>query len=102
MAELMHCEDLMISSYGKVLEDMDSGFYDQDGKIPSQTDGGFKCFGDAKGASGIRMVYETYKQLQGNADRGRQVKNARTGLVHHLGGSPFMNSASVAILSQWD
>jgi acetyl-CoA C-acetyltransferase len=99
MAELMHCEDLLISPYGKVIEDMDSGFYDQDGKIPCQTDGGFKCFGDPIGASAIRMIYETYKQLQGKAENGRQINKPRIGLVHYLGGSVFPSIASIAILA---
>jgi len=61
---------------GKAREDIEDGFYDLDGKIPCQSDGGLKCFGHPIGASGIRMVYEIYKQLQGKAEpEERQFKN---------------------------
>ena len=50
------------------------GFYDADGQIPCQIDGGLKCFGHPIGASGLRMLYEMYLQLQGRAGA-RQLKN---------------------------
>jgi acetyl-CoA C-acetyltransferase len=99
ISELLHYEDLMISPYGKAIDDLDSGFYDLDGKIPCQPDGGFKCFGDSIGASAIRMIYEIYKQLQGNVDSNRQVRNPRIGLAHHLSGNPFTSAVSITILS---
>lgn len=99
VAELLNCEDLHISPYGKVIEDMDAGFYDLDGKLPSQSDGGVKCCGDPVGATAIRMIYEVYKQLQCRVENKRQVENPENGLVHYLGGRPFMSTASVTILS---
>jgi acetyl-CoA C-acetyltransferase len=33
------------------------------------------------------MIYEVYKQLQGKAGK-RQIKNARLGMAHNLGGTP--------------
>jgi acetyl-CoA C-acetyltransferase len=47
--------------------------------------GGLKCFGHPIGATGVRMVYEVTKQLQGRAD-GRQRENAKVGMAHNLGG----------------
>jgi len=58
--------------------------------------GGVKCFGHPVGASGLRMMYEIYKQLQGKADR-RQVKNPRLGLTHNQGGAPGAATVSVVI-----
>jgi acetyl-CoA C-acetyltransferase len=87
ITELVTYEDLQISPRGKAKEDVDAGFYDLDGKIPCQTDGGLKSFGHPIGASGLRMVYEVYKQLQGNCGD-RQIKNPRLGLTHNLGGFP--------------
>ena len=95
-----NCEDLQISKYGKGIEDIDSGFYDLDGKLPSQTDGGLKCWGDSAGATLIRMIYEVYKQLQGKVESKRQIATPLTGLVHYIGGEPFMRTASVTILSK--
>ena len=36
--------------------DIMDGFFDLDGKLPAQTDGGLKCFGHPIGASGLRML----------------------------------------------
>jgi acetyl-CoA C-acetyltransferase len=97
ITEFVTYEDLQISPRGKAREDVESGFFDLDGKIPCQTDGGLKCFGHPIGASGLRMIYEEYKQLQGKAGE-RQVKNPRFGLTHNLGGFPFSSVVSIAIL----
>ncbi len=78
------------------MADVESGFFDLDGKLPVQPDGGLKSFGHPIGASGLRMMYEMYKQLQGKADemlppgskRSRQLKNPKLGLTHNLGGNP--------------
>jgi acetyl-CoA C-acetyltransferase len=97
ITELVTYEDLQISPRGKAREDVEAGFFDLDGKIPCQTDGGLKCFGHPIGASGLRMLYEEYQQLQGKAGE-RQVKNPRIGLTHNLGGFPHMSVCSVAIV----
>jgi acetyl-CoA C-acetyltransferase len=87
ITEAVTMEDLKFSERGKVLRDIEDGFFDLDGGLPVQTDGGLKCFGHPIGASGLRMIYEMYKQLQGKAGE-RQVKNAKLGLTHNLGGTP--------------
>jgi acetyl-CoA C-acetyltransferase len=45
----------------------------------------------------LRMIYEVYKQLQGKAGL-RQVKNAKLGLTHNLGGLPGAFVAYISIL----
>lgn len=97
ITEMVTYEDLQISPRGKAKEDIEAGFYDLNGQIPCQTDGGLKCFGHPIGATGIRMLYEIYKQMQGKAGE-RQVKNPRFGLTHNLGGFPIMSICSIAIL----
>ena len=87
ITELVTYEDLLISPRGKAKEDVDSGFYNLDGKLPCNSDGGLKSFGHPIGASGIRMVYEIYKQFQGKCGV-RQLKDPRIGLSHNLGGFP--------------
>ena len=96
ITELAIYEDLQISPRGKGKEDVDAGFFELDGKIPCQTDGGLKCFGHPIGASGLRMAYECYKQLQGKAGE-RQIKNPGLALTQNLGGFPGMAVVSVAI-----
>ncbi|MBS0518677.1 MAG: acetyl-CoA acetyltransferase, partial [Proteobacteria bacterium] len=45
VTELVTMEDLHISKPGQGWKDVLDGFYDADGKIPCQIDGGLKCFG---------------------------------------------------------
>jgi acetyl-CoA C-acetyltransferase len=99
ISELVTYESLQISPMGKGGVDVENGFYDLDGKIPCQSDGGLKCFGHPIGASGIRMAYEIYKQLQGKAEpEERQLKsNPRLGLTHNHGGICGSLVCSVAI-----
>jgi acetyl-CoA C-acetyltransferase len=95
ITEAVTMEDLRFSPRGKVIEDIENGYFDLDGKLPVQLDGGLKCFGHPIGASGLRMLYEMYLQLQGRADEllnpghpSRQIGNPKLGLTHNLGGSP--------------
>lgn len=97
ITELVTMEDLFISPEGRAVNDVMDGFYDSDGKVPCQIDGGLKCFGHPIGASGLRMAYEMYLQLQGRAGE-RQLKNPRIGLTHNLGGAPSSNVCSVTII----
>jgi len=97
ITELVTYEDLGISSRGKARYDIEDGFFTLEGKIPSQPDGGLKCFGHPIGASGLRMLYEMYKQLQGKAGE-RQIRDPAIGLTHNLGGFPQMNVVSIVIV----
>jgi acetyl-CoA C-acetyltransferase len=97
ITEAVTMEDLQFSERGKVKDDIEAGFFELTGGLPVQPDGGLKSFGHPVGASGLRMVYEMYKQLQGKADK-RQLKNPKLGLTHNLGGVPSVNVASVIIV----
>jgi acetyl-CoA C-acetyltransferase len=101
VTELVTMEDLGISAEGGAARDVLDGFYDADGKIPCQIDGGLKCFGHPIGASGLRMAYEMYLQLQGKA-KDRQRPDVRYGLTHNLGGTPSSNVACVAVFGRAD
>jgi acetyl-CoA C-acetyltransferase len=97
ITELVTMEDLFISAEGQGWRDVLDGFYDADGGVPCQIDGGLKCFGHPIGASGLRMLYEMYLQLQGRAGP-RQLASPTLGLTHNLGGSPMTNVCSIAII----
>jgi acetyl-CoA C-acetyltransferase len=100
VTELVTMEDLYISAEGRAIHDVLDGFYDADGAIPCQIDGGLKCFGHPIGASGLRMIYELYLQMQGKAGP-RQRKNEPTlGLTHNLGGFPHQNVCSISIIGR--
>ena len=101
ITELVTMEDLFISPEGGAVKDIMDGFYDRDGKIPCQIDGGLKCFGHPIGASGLRMIYEMYLQLQGRADK-RQLKDPRLGMTHNLGGFPHQNVSGISIIGRYE
>lgn len=84
--ELMSYEDLgfcPVGGGGKLIE---SGETRLGGKSPVNTSGGLKAKGHPVGATGTAQTYEIYLQLTGQADR-RQVKDAKIGLTHNVGGS---------------
>ena len=87
ITEAVIMEDLQFSERGHMKDDIEAGFFDLDGGLAVQPDGGLKCFGHPIGASGLRMIYEMYKQLQGKAEK-RQLKNPKLGLTQNLGGQP--------------
>jgi acetyl-CoA C-acetyltransferase len=102
ITELVTMEDLQLSPEGGAIRDIMDGFYDSDGALPCQIDGGLKCFGHPIGASGLRMLYELYLQMQGRAGE-RQRKTAPVlGLTHNLGGFPHMNVSSISIIGRLD
>jgi acetyl-CoA C-acetyltransferase len=97
ITEMTIMEDLQLSKRGDVREDIEAGTFALGGPLPVNTDGGLKCFGHPIGATGLRMLYEVYKQLQGKAGT-RQVKNPRIGLTHNQGGEPGAATVSVLIV----
>ena len=85
--ELVLYEDLGFSERGKGWQDVLDGFFELKGKLPVNPDGGLKSFGHPIGASGLRMMYEMWLQLRGEAGE-RQIDNPKIGLTHNLGGKP--------------
>jgi len=100
VTELVTMEDLFISPEGGAVKDVLDGFYDADGTIPCQIDGGLKCFGHPIGASGLRMIYEIYLQMLGRAGPRQRQELPVRGLVHNLGGFPHQNVCSIAIIGR--
>ena len=96
ITEAVIMEDLGFSARGHVRDDIEAGFFELTGGLPTQTDGGLKSFGHPIGASGLRMMYEVYKQLQGKCGE-RQLKNPQLGLTHNLGGFPASATVSCCI-----
>ncbi len=99
VTETVLMEDLGFSAPGRALYDVLDGTFDRSGALPVQPDGGLKCFGHPIGASGLRMVYEIWLQLQQRAGE-RQLKAFDRGLTHNLGGHPHQNVCAVAIVGR--
>ncbi|WP_433205682.1 acetyl-CoA acetyltransferase [Dactylosporangium sp. CS-047395] len=85
--ELVLMEDLGFSARGEGWRDVLDGAFDRDGRLPVNVDGGLKAFGHPVGASGLRMLFECWLQLRGEAGP-RQLAKPRLGLTHNLGGRP--------------
>ncbi len=100
VTELVTMEDLFISPDGGAIADIMDGFYDSDGTVPCQIDGGLKCFGHPIGASGLRMLYEMYLQMLGRAGARQRQDNPVFGLTHNLGGFPHQNVAAICVVGQ--
>jgi acetyl-CoA acetyltransferase len=56
-------EDLHISERGKAPKDIMDGFFDREGTVPCQVDGGLKCFGHPIGASGCRILVSLLHEM---------------------------------------
>jgi len=97
--ELVLMEDLGFAERGLAWKEVLAGTFDLDGELPVNPDGGLKSFGHPIGASGLRMLFECWLQLRGQAPAERQIKTAKTmGLTHNLGGQP---GACVSFISIW-
>lgn len=101
ITELVTMEDLFISKEGEAVKDVLDGFYNSDGGVPCQIDGGLKCFGHPIGASGLRMIYEIYLQMLGRAGTRQRQDEPRLGLTHNLGGFPHQNVCSISIIGRY-
>jgi acetyl-CoA C-acetyltransferase len=86
IGEICAIEDLGFVEKGEGGKAIEKKITTLDGKIPVNTSGGLKAKGHPVGATGVAQVVEIIQQLRGDADK-RQVKNARIGLAHNIGGS---------------
>ena len=71
--ELVLMEDLGFSERGTAWKECLAGTFDLDGELPVNPDGGLKSFGHPVGASGLRMLYECWLQLRGEAPEDRRI-----------------------------
>ncbi len=97
--ELILYEDLGFSERGKGWQDVMDGTFTLEGNLPVNPDGGLKSFGHPIGASGLRMMYECWLQLRGEAGP-RQIKDPKLGLTHNLGGRPGKCVSFVAVVGK--
>jgi acetyl-CoA C-acetyltransferase len=85
--EILLMEDLGFAERGQAWKDVLAGDFDADGRLPVNVDGGLKSFGHPVGASGLRMLFEAWLQLRGEAGE-RQLDDPKLALTHNLGGRP--------------
>lgn len=99
ITELVLMEDLQFSPRGTAWRDVLDGRFDLKGQLPVNPDGGLKSFGHPVGASGLRMMFEAWLQLRGEAGDERQISTDRSlALTHNLGGYPGEMVSFISIL----
>lgn len=99
--ELVLMEDLGFAERGTAWKEIQAGTFDLHGELPVNPDGGLKSFGHPVGASGLRMMFEAWLQLRGEAPEERQITNDRSlALTHNLGGYPGEMVSFVSILGR--
>ncbi|HVQ00758.1 MAG TPA: thiolase domain-containing protein [Candidatus Thermoplasmatota archaeon] len=86
IAEICAIEDLGFVEKGKGGQAITNHITTLDGQIPVNTSGGLKAKGHPVGATGVAQIVELVLQLRGEAGK-RQVKDAKLGLAHNVGGS---------------
>jgi acetyl-CoA C-acetyltransferase len=98
--ELVLMEDLGFTGRGNAVKEILSGAFDRDGDLPINPDGGLKSFGHPVGATGLRMLYECWLQLRGEAPVERQIdlKGRTRALTQNLGGYPGEMVSFVSVL----
>jgi len=103
ITELVLMEDLGFCPRGTAWRSVLDGRFDLEGQLPVNPDGGLKSFGHPVGASGLRMMFEAWLQLRGEAPAERQIagiteRERPLALTHNLGGYPGEMVSFVSIL----
>ena len=99
--ELVLMEDLGFCARGTAWKEILAGAFDLEGDLPVNPDGGLKSFGHPVGASGLRMMFEAWLQLRGEAPEERRIGtlgSRNLALTHNLGGYPGEMVSFVSIL----
>ncbi len=97
IVELLTYEDLGLCKQGEAKDLIRGEATQLGGEIPVNVSGGLLSCGHPVGATGVRMVVEIATQLRGDSG-GRQVKGAKKGISHNIGGPGAI--ASVIVLNK--
>ncbi len=87
IAELTVLEAMGVYKRGHAGPATKSGETKRDGRFPVNPSGGLKSKGHPVGATGVAQVIEIVKQLRGEAEGERQLKNVKRGIAQNMGGS---------------
>ena len=93
-AEIMHMAENGFCADGEQESWIAEGRTRIHGSLPINTDGGCLACGEPIGASGLRQVYENYRQLTGNAGA-RQVRGAPRLGYSHVYGAPGVSAVAI-------
>jgi acetyl-CoA acetyltransferase len=93
-AEIMHMAENGFCADGDQQAWIAEGRTRIDGRLPVNTDGGCLACGEPIGASGLRQVYENYRQLTGQAGA-RQVPGTPRLGYSHVYGAPGVSAVAI-------
>jgi acetyl-CoA C-acetyltransferase len=96
--ELAISEEVGFFERGKSFLAVRKGETKIDGRLPINTSGGLKSKGHPVGATGVSQVVELVRQLRGEAESGRQVKDPKYGMSVNFGG--FGNNVVAVICAK--
>lgn len=96
--ELAISEEIGLFERGKSFLAVRNGETKLDGRIPINPSGGLKSKGHPVGGTGVSQVVELVRQLRGEAEPGRQVKDPQVGMSVNFGG--FGNNVVAVICSK--
>ncbi|HPC71545.1 MAG TPA: acetyl-CoA acetyltransferase [Treponema sp.] len=96
--ELAISEEVGFFERGKSYLAVRNGETRIDGRLPINTSGGLKSKGHPVGATGVSQVVELVRQLRGEAEPGRQVKDPKYGMAVNFGG--FGNNVVAVICAK--
>lgn len=86
VTELLMYEALGFAEPGKGAELARSGATAIDGKIPVNTGGGLIGYGHPVGATGVKQLFEIYRQMKGQCGDYQMAKTPKIGLTANMGG----------------
>jgi acetyl-CoA C-acetyltransferase len=96
--ELAISEEIGLFERGKSFLAVRKGETRIDGRLPINPSGGLKSKGHPVGATGVSQVVELVRQLRGEAEPGRQVKDPKYGMSVNFGG--FGNNVVAVICAK--
>ena len=94
ITEILNYEDLGLAERGEGWKLIEEGHTHLEGKFPVNASGGLLSCGHPIGATGMRLIYEVLRQLQGRAGK-VQVKDAQLGLAHNVGGPGTVSCVAI-------
>lgn len=96
--ELAISEEIGLFERGQSFMALRRGETKIDGRIPINPSGGLKAKGHPVGATGVSQVVELVRQLRGEAEPGRQVRDPKVGMAVNFGG--FGNNVVAVICTR--
>jgi acetyl-CoA acetyltransferase len=95
-AEIIDLIELGLCSGEDAPKKIEEGYFDLDGRLPTNPSGGLTTKGHPVAATGLGQIYEVVKQLKNQAGK-RQVKNPKIGMTQNGGGILGVDAAAMAL-----